>query len=199
MLSECFGWGELVKNGTLGLVMVGCRCGCECISARLKVLQFLKAKARGKPGYEGAEEESLSARQPSPLNRTSNLTCSAKWKRKAPWFKLVSISRQLQQNIKAKAGFCKPPVTVTQETSPGYRWRCRHFIECLLLGIFAGKGWKVFCPLFKEGVWCMRSSVFGAAHEWEWDALENKMFAEHTLVTNSIESNKWWLQHLKEL
>lgn len=46
-----------MKNGTLGLVMVGCRCGCECISAHLKVLQFLKAKVRGKPGYEGAEEE----------------------------------------------------------------------------------------------------------------------------------------------
>lgn len=46
-----------MKNGILGLVMAGCRCGCECISAHLKVLQFLKAKVRGKPGCEGPEEE----------------------------------------------------------------------------------------------------------------------------------------------
>lgn len=43
--------------GTLGVVMARCRCRCECINAHLQVLQFLKAKVRGKPGYEGAEEE----------------------------------------------------------------------------------------------------------------------------------------------
>ena len=46
-----------MKNGALGFVTAGCRCRRECISAHLKVLQFLKAKVRGKPGYEGAEEE----------------------------------------------------------------------------------------------------------------------------------------------
>lgn len=35
-----------MENGTLGLVMAECGCGCDWISAHLKVLQFLKAKVR---------------------------------------------------------------------------------------------------------------------------------------------------------
>lgn len=65
---------------------------------------------------------------------------------------------------------------------------------------FCWKGLKGrVLPSIKEGVWCVRSRISGAAHEWEWDALENEMFAEHTWLTNSIESNRWWLKHWKEL
>lgn len=48
-----------MENGILGLVMAERRCGCDWISAHLKVLQFLKAKVRGKPGYEEAKEERI--------------------------------------------------------------------------------------------------------------------------------------------